>query len=163
VAGTPLPDVKWFKDGKEIKDGDDGVRIESLPDGTNRLILDKCKMDDQGNYRVEAVNDAGTASSKAPLTVIPTSRLRLKRGLQDQQVPKGVKIQLSVEVEGQPKTVKWFKGNEELRSSQTVRIEKVTDEEYKLEIEKAELTDTGDYRVVQRDRVHRVFMQGDGN
>lgn len=63
-------------------------------------------------------------------------------------MPRGVKILLSVEVEGQPKTVKWFKGREELSSSQTTRIEKVTDEVYRLEIEKAELTDTGDYKVV---------------
>lgn len=68
VAGVPQPKVKWFKDGKELKDGD-GCRIEALPDGTHRLILDKCKVDDQGNYRVEATNDAGSTSSKAPLTV----------------------------------------------------------------------------------------------
>ncbi|KAI1702784.1 immunoglobulin domain-containing protein [Ditylenchus destructor] len=148
VSGVPLPAVKWFKDGKELHDGDDGVHIEVLPDGTNRLILDNVKVDDQGNYRVEAINNAGSMSSKAPLTVIPAARLRLKRGLEDQNVPRGVKILLSVEVEGQPKTVKWFKGREELSSSQTTRIEKVTDEVYRLEIEKAELTDTGDYKVV---------------
>lgn len=46
------------------------MRIESTPDGTHRLIFDKVRVDDQGNYRVEAVNNAGSMSSKAPLTVI---------------------------------------------------------------------------------------------
>jgi hypothetical protein len=60
----------------------------------------------------------------------------------------GVRIILSVEVEGKPKTVKWFKGNDEIKSSKRTKIEKITDEEYKLEIEKAELSDSGPYRVV---------------
>lgn len=44
----------------------------------------------------------------------------------------------------------WFKGNEELSSSQRTTLEKVTDEIYKLLIEKSELEDTGAYRVVLR-------------
>ncbi|KAH7680305.1 Immunoglobulin I-set domain containing protein, partial [Aphelenchoides avenae] len=147
VAGTPQPKVRWFKDGQELKDGD-GCRIEALPDGTHRLILDNCKVDDQGNYRVEATNDAGSTSSKAPLTVKPSERLRLKKGLEDQNIPVGVKLQLSVEVEGKPKTVKWFKGHEEVSASAKTKIEKATDEEYRLVIEKADLSDTGAYGVV---------------
>uniref|UniRef100_A0A915E311 Ig-like domain-containing protein n=1 Tax=Ditylenchus dipsaci TaxID=166011 RepID=A0A915E311_9BILA len=123
VAGHLFLKSNGSKMAKRSRMENDGVTIESLPDGTNRLILDKVKMDDQGNYRVEAVNNAGSMSSKAPLTVLP--RLRLKRGLEDQQLPRGVKLALSVEVEGQPKTVKWFKGNEELRSSETVTLTKV--------------------------------------
>jgi hypothetical protein len=44
----------------------------------------------------------------------------------------------------------WYKGNEELSASQRTTFEKVTDEIYKLTIEKSELTDTGAYRVVLR-------------
>jgi hypothetical protein len=84
------------------------------------------------------------------LTVKPSQRLRLKRGLGDQDLIRGVKLQLSVEVEGKPKSVKWYKGNEELSGSQRTTLEKVTDEIYKLTIEKSELEDTGAYRVVLR-------------
>jgi len=52
VTGTPAPDVKWSKDGKELKDGD-GIHIESRPDGTHKLIIDKAKLDDAGTYRVD--------------------------------------------------------------------------------------------------------------
>jgi hypothetical protein len=124
------------------------IRIESLPDGTCRLIIDKTSVDDQGNYMVQAKNPLGTASSKAPLSVKPSQRLRLKRGLEDQDLTRGVKLQLSVEVEGKPKTVKWYKSNEEISQSEHVSLEKVTDEVYKLVIEKTELEDSGAYRVV---------------
>lgn len=59
-----------------------------------------------------------------------------------------MKLQLSVEVEGKPKTVKWFKGHEEVASSAKTKLEKATEEEYRLVIEKADLSDTGAYRVV---------------
>lgn len=64
----PRPEVKWFKDGKEITP-DEHTKIESLPDGTNRLIVDSARVDDQGNYRCEATNAAGSMSSKAPMTL----------------------------------------------------------------------------------------------
>lgn len=69
VAGTPAPDIKWYKDGVPLGP-EDGVKIESLPDGTHRLIIPKTRLDDQGNYRCEATNPAGSMSSKAPLSVI---------------------------------------------------------------------------------------------
>lgn len=75
--------------------------------------------------------------------------MRLKKGLEDQELPTGVKLQLFVEVEGgQPKTIKWYKGNEELHQSESIKIEKGFNKEYKLIIEKTELADSGLYRVV---------------
>uniref|UniRef100_A0A1I7Y7A4 Ig-like domain-containing protein n=1 Tax=Steinernema glaseri TaxID=37863 RepID=A0A1I7Y7A4_9BILA len=116
ISGMPAPQVKWFKDGEELKPGD-GVVIETLGDGTSRLKIDKAKVDDQGNYRVEATNNAGSMSSKAPLTVTAVEKLKLKKRLEDQKVQQGTRIRLSIEVEGKPKTVKWFKGHEEVVSS----------------------------------------------
>ncbi|TKR95914.1 hypothetical protein L596_010016 [Steinernema carpocapsae] len=162
ISGMPQPQVKWFKDGEELKPGD-GIVIEVLDDGTNRLKIQNAKVDDQGNYRVEATNNAGSMSSKAPLSVTGTitpyeilpnlpipaaEKLKLKKGLEDQKVVVGARIRLSIEVEGKPKTVKWFKGTEEVVISSLTKIEKVTDEEYKLEIEKSQLSDGGAYRVV---------------
>ncbi|WKX89586.1 hypothetical protein Q1695_008890 [Nippostrongylus brasiliensis] len=146
VKGTHLA-VKWFKDGQELKPGD-GIQIESLPDGTNRLTIDKTKMADQGNYRVEATNPAGSMSSKAPLSIQAPETLKIKRPLEDVTVDKGTKILLSVEVEGQPKTIKWYKGSEQVTTTRTTKIEKVSDVVYKLEVENCEMTDAGAYRVV---------------
>ncbi|NP_001343716.1 Muscle M-line assembly protein unc-89 [Caenorhabditis elegans] len=146
VSGTK-PDVKWFKDGTPLKE-DKRVHFESTDDGTQRLVIEDSKTDDQGNYRIEVSNDAGVANSKVPLTVVPSETLKIKKGLTDVNVTQGTKILLSVEVEGKPKTVKWYKGTETVTSSQTTKIVQVTESEYKLEIESAEMSDTGAYRVV---------------
>lgn len=82
--------------------------------------------------------------------------MRLKRGLEDQDLIRGTKLQLSVEVEGKPKNVKWYKNNDDLSVSQRVELEKVTDEVYRLTIEKTELTDSGPYRVILSNDVESV-------
>ncbi|CAL2029366.1 unnamed protein product [Caenorhabditis brenneri] len=146
VSGTK-PEVKWFKDGTQLKE-DKRVHFESNEDGTQKLVIEESKTEDQGNYRVEVSNDAGVANSKAPLTVVPAETLKIKKGLSDVSVTQGTKILLSVEVEGKPKTVKWYKGSETVTSSQTTKITQVTESEYKLEIESGELSDSGSYRVV---------------
>lgn len=43
--------------------------------------------------------------------------LKVKKELEDVNVVEGAKIRLYVEVEGQPKIVKWFKGKDEIMSS----------------------------------------------
>lgn len=68
VSGAPLPEVHWYKDGKEVKPNKH-VEIKSLPDGTQKLVIHDAKPEDQGNYKCEATNVAGSMSSKAPLSV----------------------------------------------------------------------------------------------
>uniref|UniRef100_A0A0R3RFL5 Muscle M-line assembly protein unc-89 n=1 Tax=Elaeophora elaphi TaxID=1147741 RepID=A0A0R3RFL5_9BILA len=147
VSGIPVPQVKWFKDGDEIKP-DERIHIESLPDGTNRLVIDSVKLEDQGNYRCEATNNAGSMSSKAPLTVNELETLKLKKGLTDTKVEIGTKIRLFVEVEGEPKTVKWFRGKDEIKTNKRTKVEKITEHEYSLETDQAKNSDEGTYRVV---------------
>ncbi|CAI5439881.1 unnamed protein product [Caenorhabditis angaria] len=146
ISGSAA-DVKWFKDGAEIST-DSRIHKESNVDGTQTLVIEKSQTSDQGNYRVEVTNDSGVANSKAPLTVIPGEVLKIKRGLVDTTVNQGTKIILSVEVEGKPKIVKWYKGSESVTSSSHTKLVQITESEYKLEIESGEISDSGSYRVV---------------
>lgn len=43
--------------------------------------------------------------------------LKLKKGLEDKTVQIGTKLRLYVEVEGQPKVVKWFHGKDEIKTN----------------------------------------------
>uniref|UniRef100_A0A1I7VN34 Immunoglobulin I-set domain-containing protein n=1 Tax=Loa loa TaxID=7209 RepID=A0A1I7VN34_LOALO len=147
VVGVPVPQVKWFRDGEELKPNEH-VHIESLPDGTNRLVIDSVGVEDQGNYRCEATNSAGSMSSKAPLTVNELETLKLKKGLTDTKGEIGTKIRLFIEVEGKPKTVRWFHGKNEIQASKRIKLETIMGHEYSLEISEAESSDEGTYRVV---------------
>ncbi|CAF4447673.1 unnamed protein product, partial [Adineta steineri] len=49
ASGKPMPEVKWTKNGKEIKSNENLV-LESQPDGTHRLILNDAQSDHAGQY-----------------------------------------------------------------------------------------------------------------
>uniref|UniRef100_A0A1I7S955 Muscle M-line assembly protein unc-89 n=1 Tax=Bursaphelenchus xylophilus TaxID=6326 RepID=A0A1I7S955_BURXY len=147
--------VDWYK-GNEKLVPSANVIIEALPNGVHRLILKNVSPDDQGSYRVEAVNPSGSASSKAPLNVQPASEFKLKKGLQDQSLKRGQKLHLSVEVEGKPTTVKWYKDEREISGSSEYIFEKVTDEVYTLTVENSDLSNTGSYKVFLTNGVQSV-------
>lgn len=67
VGGFPKPDVHWLKDGKPITDP--RIKIETKPDGTTILAIDKVKPEDAGEYSIVAKNDQGENKSSAPVTV----------------------------------------------------------------------------------------------
>ena len=49
AAGKPLPEVKWTKNGKEIKSNEHLV-LEALPDGLHRLQIIDAQADLTGQY-----------------------------------------------------------------------------------------------------------------
>jgi hypothetical protein len=49
ASGTPLPEVTWTKNGKEIKANEHFV-LESLPNGMHRLIIQKAQYEHAGKY-----------------------------------------------------------------------------------------------------------------
>uniref|UniRef100_A0A914KKC3 Ig-like domain-containing protein n=1 Tax=Meloidogyne incognita TaxID=6306 RepID=A0A914KKC3_MELIC len=140
IHGTPKPDVKWYKNGREL--GPDDGKIESLPDGTQRLHLPPVGPNDDGNYyECVATNPAGSARSGAPLTVTPSVKETpptFKRGLQDQNLPKGSPLVLDVEVDGKPTNVQWFKDGRPLGPG-----EDLGNGNYRLMV--PELKDEGDF------------------
>ncbi|XP_066901444.1 obscurin isoform X2 [Halyomorpha halys] len=74
IDATPEPDVKWFKDGKEltsdahIKISRDKKRLE-----TYELSVTLVKAEDGGEYEVKALNEMGTAITKSKIVVQTTS------------------------------------------------------------------------------------------
>lgn len=68
VVGSPLPEVHWYKGGEEVKP-DKEHKIESLPDGRQKLTIQKATSKDVGEYTVEAVNPIGKAKTEGSLEV----------------------------------------------------------------------------------------------
>lgn len=70
IAGEPQPEVKWYKDEKEIKAADKHFVQTQQADGTARLTVKDSELKDAGTYKCEATNAAGSAKSEAPLEVL---------------------------------------------------------------------------------------------
>jgi len=66
VVGTPAPNVVWLKDGQKIEESPE-VKVESLADGTQRLIIQNASEASLGDYRCEATNEMGTVCSDTAL------------------------------------------------------------------------------------------------
>lgn len=156
VVGTPMPKVKWLKDGAEVKPGKD-VKIESKPDGTQKLVFNDATVSDIGEYRCEAVNEAGSAWTEAPL-VVKTAEERAVAGtdevapdflepLRAAQAEEGEEVRLECKVTGLPMPdVQWYKDGEVVQPSEHVEVESAKDGTQRLVLHNAKLEDIGEYR-----------------
>lgn len=68
VSGEPVPTVKFYKDGKEVKE-DRTHKIVEESEGVRKLVIQKVTATDIGQYKCEAINTAGKATSEASLNL----------------------------------------------------------------------------------------------
>lgn len=64
----PKPQVRWMKQGVEIKQSQE-YQIEEMEDGTSILIIPEVYKDDTGEIVFEAYNPLGVTSTIAALSV----------------------------------------------------------------------------------------------
>jgi hypothetical protein len=65
----PRPRSRGYVDGEEIRQSQE-FRMTSTADGWYRLVIEDTMIEDEGEYTVKAVNEAGTCISTAYLTVL---------------------------------------------------------------------------------------------
>lgn len=68
VTGTPTPSITWFCENQEVKASQD-IRM-LYEEGMCSLDIVDVLPEDEGEYRVEAVNEAGSCHTVAYLTVL---------------------------------------------------------------------------------------------
>lgn len=74
VVGKPEPVVEWFKNGKQIEDQGRFVIIDEVDEQDKELfslVIEQCKPDDDSEYMVVAMNEAGKDTSTCHLFVTP--------------------------------------------------------------------------------------------
>ncbi|NXK82754.1 PALLD protein, partial [Amazona guildingii] len=68
VAGNPVPDVRWFCEGKELQNSPD-IQIRSGSGGLHSLIIAEAFEDDTGRYTCVASNSIGADSTSAEIFI----------------------------------------------------------------------------------------------
>ena len=75
AMGKPRPEIKWYKDGKQIKTQKKHRTIESKSEDDDSLEIVSCMNlsevlveDESVNYRIEAINKVGKAEHVLGLT-----------------------------------------------------------------------------------------------
>ncbi|KHJ87587.1 hypothetical protein OESDEN_12637, partial [Oesophagostomum dentatum] len=148
VLGWPEPTITFTLKGKELKNGVDGVEITGA-DGLYKVVIPNCKMDEHdGEIVCRAVNEHGTAESRARLTVEPMeeesrSAPTFIKDIEDQTVKFGVPAVFETTVKGSPNPeVTWFiNGIKMDKDTPGVKIEFVN-HDHKLTIDSAQYAGT---------------------
>ncbi|KAM6397100.1 obscurin-like protein 1 isoform 2-T2 [Pluvialis apricaria] len=111
----PSAEVKWFKDGQELRPGPH-CRIYSA--GQRRVLqLSRCELADAGTYTC----DAGDCQASATLHV-QERQVRIVQDLQDAQVREGDNAVFTCEASHGDVKGEWFRDGEKIKVSSTVKI-----------------------------------------
>ncbi|NXY38775.1 OBSL1 protein, partial [Pomatorhinus ruficollis] len=111
----PNAEVKWFKDGQELRPGPN-CRIYSA--GRRRILqLNRCELTDTGSYTC----DAGDCQASAMLHV-QERQVHIVQELQDVQVREGDNAVFTCEVSHGDVKGEWFRDGEKIKVSSTVKI-----------------------------------------
>ncbi|XP_010566178.1 PREDICTED: obscurin-like protein 1 [Haliaeetus leucocephalus] len=111
----PSAEVKWFKDGQELRPGPN-CRIYSA--GRRRVLqLSRCELADAGIYTC----DADDCRASATLHV-QERQVRIVQDLQDAQVREGDNAVFTCEASHGDVKGEWFRDGEKIKVSSTVKI-----------------------------------------
>ncbi|XP_027734463.1 obscurin-like protein 1 [Empidonax traillii] len=111
----PNAEVKWFKDGQELRPGPH-CRIYSA--GRRRILqLSRCELADAGSYTC----DAGDCQASATLHV-QERQVHIVQELQEVQVREGDNAIFTCEVSHGDVKGEWFRDGEKIKVSSTVKI-----------------------------------------
>ncbi|CAF0818885.1 unnamed protein product [Didymodactylos carnosus] len=141
--GIPKPTIQWFQNDIEIKSSTK-QKIESKPDGTQTLTVNRVDLTDGGQFKVVATNKDGTTSTSCLVDVVMKPKIESKP--QDTNVVIDEQAILSVKLSGVPKPkVEWLKNGVPVNvdNKRIQAIEK--DDQYSLVINNAVLDDKAAY------------------
>lgn len=160
-SGSPTPTVKWMKDGKEISEGSDSrIKIVKESEFKQKLIIEKTKEDDAGNYSAVITNSSGQQSSFSNVAV--KSVPKFESDLKSVSVSEGENVVFSVIVSGNPKpTIKFLKdGKEVVDDDSHIKILDDGKGGYKLVIHNATSDDIGEYTCIAKNENGETASKG---
>ncbi|XP_065551612.1 hemicentin-2 [Lathamus discolor] len=140
AMGIPPPRIQWLKDGYPLHQRD-GV-VVSEDGGT--LLIARVGLDDEGLYICQGSSQAGVAEAEVQVLVqVPPS---IEPSAVDLVTPENSTVSLECLASGLPAPdITWYKEDEQLSEGPGMMVSK---DGKHLEIQSAQLSDTGSYRCV---------------
>lgn len=121
IEATPAPEVKWYKDGQEIREND-RIRIVKEDSDTYKLIIKESRLDDAGSYSIVARNEVNQTTEIWKMKVISPPKIRKSLG-EPQVLDEGATLTLFLEVDSKvPTSVKWCRDGETIRQDSRVKM-----------------------------------------
>ena len=147
--GSPIPQVKWFKDGSEIEQSS-RLKIVSESETKQVLVVEQAAADDSGNYSVDISNSAGQQTVFAIVSVKSVPRFVL--GMKSLDVKEGEPAEFEVKISATSGAeVKFMKDGKQVEADDA-RIHIIADGTggYKLVIDNVSASDVGEYTCVAK-------------
>lgn len=123
IVGRPLPDIKWYRFGKELVQS---RKYKMSSDGRNHtLTVLTEEQEDEGLYTCIAVNDGGEIETSGKLLLEATPQFHPGFPLKEKYYAGvGTTLRLHVAYIGRPvPAITWFHGKKPLKSSENITIE----------------------------------------
>uniref|UniRef100_A0A671S390 Ig-like domain-containing protein n=1 Tax=Sinocyclocheilus anshuiensis TaxID=1608454 RepID=A0A671S390_9TELE len=121
IIGRPVPEIKWYKGGKEIKEG---RKYAATSDGRNHtLTISTDQQEDEGLYTCKAVNEAGECETSGTLVLEAAPQFPVP--LKDKFFATcGSTVRIHAVYIGRPQPkIMWLYGAKALEPSENVIIE----------------------------------------
>ena len=152
--GIPKPTIKWFQNDNEIK-STTKQKVESKPDGTQTLTINRVDLTDGGEFKIVATNPQGTVTSTCHVDVLMKPKIDSKP--QDVQVTIGEPAELNVKLSGVPKPkIQWFKNGQPLEVDNKRIKTVVKDDLCSLIIDSTQLDDKAAYTLKATNKAGEV-------
>ncbi|XP_031623079.1 twitchin-like isoform X2 [Contarinia nasturtii] len=137
----PLGEVKWLKDGKEIKPDTKGVQI--VKDGRKRkLIIKDAKVADAGQY--SCVSNA----DKTEAELVVNKQNKFNKPLKDTVAVEREKCVLEVDLEDPTAPVEWKLNGKPIKPSDRVEIKNLGGGKHQLVFNNLKMADAGEISAV---------------
>ncbi|XP_053913945.1 obscurin isoform X12 [Cuculus canorus] len=111
----PNVDVKWFKDGKELRQS---KKVGIISQGNKRsIVIHKCEYEDQGTYTCEAAGDKTSATLK-----VHARDIKIVKPLEDLEVNEYESASFVCEISHDEVQTQWYKNDNKLKASDNIRM-----------------------------------------
>ncbi|EGT58022.1 hypothetical protein CAEBREN_29713 [Caenorhabditis brenneri] len=145
VEASPAATITWFRKGIAIGQDTPGYRVES--DGT--LVIQSVSVEDATIYTCKATNPAGEAEANLQVTVIASPDIKDQDIVSLESVKESNPFSLYCPVFSNPlPQITWYLNDKPLINDESSW--KLSDDQRKLQVFKAKITDSGVYKCVAR-------------